>query len=447
MKFAVIITFLIFFTFSLFAQKTDEVLATATNKNFTSAALEPEARQTWENRRKIIAGQRQEFFARQVAGILFELEAAAQKTTIEKLLEREVGGKISDPTDAEIKAVYDANRATIGDKTPAEVRGQIIAFLRREPEQKAAENYVAALKTKYKPVFPNDVNSPNLKLSDVLANVGGKQITVKDFEEKNKFAIYELEAKIFDVAEQSLINAVSAELLAAEAVERKIAPGDVIAREVTDKMRDFTDEERETLETALLEKLFAKYKVNFLIKEPEPFVQNISVDDDPAQGKPDAPVTIVMFSDFQCSACAAIHPVLKRVIAGYKDKVRLIVRDFPLTTIHANAFAAAQAAQAANAQGRFFEYTELLYNNQNALDNASLKEYATKIGLDRKKFDADLDGGKYADEVRKDMADGANYGVNSTPTIFVNGVKVRHFSAAGFKKAIERALKQLAVIS
>lgn len=442
MKFVTTLFCLFIFAFSIFAQKADETLATADGKTFTASVLSPEAREAWGNRRKLIAEQRQEFFARQVAEILFELEAAVRKTTVENLLETQVGAKIADPTDAQIKVVYDANRAAIGDKTLADVRPQIVAFLRREPEQKATESYIAALKTKYKPVFVKDVNSPNLKPTDVLATVSGKQITAKDFEDENKLALYELEANIFEMVEHSLKDAVSSELLIAESAEQKISPGDIVAREITDKMRDFTDEEREALETALEERLFTKYKVKFLIKEPEPIAQNISVDDDPAQGIAAAPVTVVMFSDFQCPACSAVHPVLKKVIAEYKDKVRFVVRDFPLTNIHANAFQAAQAANAANAQGKFFEYTELLYNNQNALDNSSLKQFAEKIGLDRKRFDADLDGEKFTAEVRKDMTDGAAYGVNSTPTIFVNGIKVRHLSATGFRKAIERALKK-----
>lgn len=441
MKF--VFTFILLFvsTFSFFAQKTDEALATAANKTFTVGALQPEARQAWENRQKLIAELRQELFARQVAQILFELESAAKKTTVENLLETEIGAKVADPTDAQIKVVYDANRASLGDKTLADVRPQIIAFLRREPEQKATENYISALKAKYKPVFTKDVNSPTLKPADVLATVSGRQITAKDFEAENKLALYELEANIFDVVEHSLKDAIFSELLAAESDELKLAPSDIIAREVSDKMRDFTDDEREALETALENRLYAKHKVKFLIKEPVPVAQNISVDDDPAQGIAAAPVTVVMFSDFQCPACAAVHPVLKKVIAEYKGKARFVVRDFPLMSIHANAFQAAQAAQAANAQGKFFEYTELLYNNQNALDTASLKEYATKIGLDRKRFDADLDGEKFASEVRKDMTDGTTYGVTSTPTVFINGVKTRHLSAAGFRKAIERALK------
>lgn len=442
MKLIFTFVFLSIFAFSLFAQKAGEVLATATNKTFTTAALAPEAREAWENRRKLLAEERQELFARQVARVLFETEATARKMTVEKLLETEIGTKIADPNESEIKAVYDANRANLGDKTLAEVRPQIVSFLRREPEQKATENYIAALKTKYKPGFAKDVNAPNLKPTDVLATVAGKTITVKDFAEKNKLALYELEAQIFDAVEYSLKNAILAELLAAEAAEQKVAPGDVIAREITNKMRDFSDEERETLETALENKLYAKYKVKFLIAEPAPIAQSISIENEPTQGSPTAPVTIVMFSDFQCPACAAVHPVLKKVIAGYKDKARFVVRDFPLTNIHPNAFTAALAANAANAQGKFFEYTELLYNNQDSLDNASLKEYAARIGLDRKKFDADLDGEKYAAEVRRDMADGLKYSVRSTPTIFVNGVKVRQLSAEGFRKAIEKALKK-----
>jgi hypothetical protein len=285
------------------------------------------------------------------------MEAAAQKMSVKKLLEAEIAAKVADPSAEQIKAVYDANQDRLGNKPLAEVRPQIVAFLRREPEQKAMENFIAALMAKYKPTFDKDVNAPNLKPSDILATVGLKQITVKNFEDANRLALYETEAKIFDLVEHSLIDAVASELLVTESVEQQITPGAIIAREVTDKMKDYTDEERFALEAALNNRLFTKYNAKFLIKEPEPVAQNISTDDDPAQGAENAPVTIVMFSDFQCSACAAVHPVLKRAMAEYKDKIRFVVRDFPLESIHENAFQAAQAANAANAQGKFFEYT------------------------------------------------------------------------------------------
>src|SRR5207253_1547192 len=164
--------------------------------------------------------------------------------------------------------------------------------------------------------------------------------------------------------------------------------------------------------------------------------------DSPSRGPAEAPVTVVMFSDFQCSACSATDPILKKVMAEYPGRIRFVVRYFPLETIHENAFRAACAAVAARAQGKFFEYTEILYKNQTALDAKSLSKYAADLGLNVKQFELDLNAAKTAAEVRKDMADGNAYGVNSTPTIFVNGVKVHDLSADAFRKTINRALRK-----
>jgi len=275
-----------------------------------------------------------------------------------------------------------------------------------------------------------------------LATVAGKSISADAFETKNKITLNDFEADVYDAARDSLKQTVYSNLIVAEAKAQKVESNDFIAREITDKMRDYSEAEREKLESALRARLFQKYNAKFLIKEIPPVAQNISTDDDPSQGRADAPVTVVMFSDFQCPACSATHPVLKKVIAEYGDKVRFVVRDFPLVQIHENAFRAALAAGAANAQGKFFEYGELLYNNQKSLDAVSLKKFATQIGLDRKRFDADLDSEKFAVEVRKDIEDGKKYGITGTPTIYVNGVKVRKLSAEAFRAAIEKALER-----
>ena len=188
--------------------------------------------------------------------------------------------------------------------------------------------------------------------------------------------------------------------------------------------------------------LFAKYNVKFVIPEPKPIVQNISVDDDPSVGSTSAPVTVVMFTDFQCSGCARTHPTVKQAVAEYGDKVRFVVRDFPLETIHKDAFNAALAAGAARAQNKFAEYTEILYRNQEALDRASLVRYATELGLNVKQFELDFSDAKTAAEVRKDQADGRGYGITGTPAVFVNGIKVHRLSLPGFRVAIDRALKK-----
>ena len=133
-----------------------------------------------------------------------------------------------------------------------------------------------------------------------------------------------------------------------------------------------------------------------------------------------------------------MQPSIEEVLKSYGNRVRFVVRDFPLN-IHANARKAAEAAAAAAAQGKFFEYISVLFKNQSALDNASLKKYASDLGLDRAKFDAALDNGQYAGEVSHDVADGEAYGVDATPTIFINGVRLRNMTGEGLRAAIESA--------
>jgi len=173
-------------------------------------------------------------------------------------------------------------------------------------------------------------------------------------------------------------------------------------------------------------------------------VQRISVDDDPARGPVTASVTVVMFGDFQCSACSRTHPLLQKVISEFPGKIRFVSRDFPLQNIHENAFNAALAAGAANAQGKFFEYGEILYLNQDALDIESLKKYARQLGLNMTKFESDLASERIAAEVRHDIADGIAYGVTGTPAVFVNGVMVRRLTSEDFREAIKNALARQA---
>jgi len=431
-----------FLSFNLFAQKTDEILATANGQNFTARDLAPDVQQSFANLPKNLSETRRVLLEQAIGEILFEREAAARKLTVEKLVETEVKAKVPAPTDGEIKAVYDANRASIGNQTLEEIRPQIVVYLRREPEQKAYADYVSQLKSKYKVALGKDVNAPNLSQFEVLATVGEKQISVESFEAKNKTTLLELEAEVYEQVRESLEQIVYSNLLVAEAKAQGIDAGSLIAREITDKMKEFSDAERANLESVLRERLFKKYNAKLLIKEVPPILQSISIDRQPSRGNANAPVTVIMFTDFQCSACAAVHPALQKVLKSYADKIRFVVRDFPLTQIHKNAFQAALAANAADAQGKFFEYVEILYQNQAKLDDESLVQYASRLGLDVKRFEADLKSKRFAPLVERDLADGKTYGITGTPTIYVNGVKIRTFSAENIKRAIERALKK-----
>ncbi len=415
-------------------------MATANGRNFTAKDLAPEVQQELNNLSATLKNTRLALLNQQIAAVLFEKEAETRKISVEKLIETEVKAKTSAPTEKEIQAVYDANRAQIGTQTLEQVKPQIVAFLQGDAQQKAYNNFFSTLKTKYKVTLGKDVNAANLSRPEVLATIGDKQLSVENFESKNKTALSEIEAEVYDEARESLEQIVYSNLITAEAKAQNIDTSDFIAREITDKLKDYSDAERAAIESALRARLFKKFNAVFTIKQIPPIVQTISTENQPTRGKATAPVTVVMFSDYQCSACSATHPVLQEVMAGYGDKIRFVVRDFPLVQIHENAYNAALAANAANAQGKFFEYTGILYRNQDKLDEASLIRYASQAGLNVKQFEADLKSKKYAPDVEKDIADGKGLGISGTPTIYVNGVKVRGFSPEGFRRAIDKAL-------
>jgi protein-disulfide isomerase len=176
-----------------------------------------------------------------------------------------------------------------------------------------------------------------------------------------------------------------------------------------------------------------------------PTVVQVSVPDDaPRWGPEDAPVTIVEFSDFQCPYCARfVSQTYPQIKQNYEGKIRFVFLNFPLpATMHPNAQKAAEASECADDQGKFWEYHDLLFANQSALDAASLKSYAAQLGLDTATFNQCLDGGEKTAEVQKDSQDARSYGVGGTPAFFINGRLVsgaQPFSV--FQQAIDAALK------
>jgi protein-disulfide isomerase len=172
----------------------------------------------------------------------------------------------------------------------------------------------------------------------------------------------------------------------------------------------------------------------------QPTVVNVSPDDDAPRGSPSAPVKIIVFSDYQCPYCARVEPAITQVMDTYKDKVVVYFRDYPLP-FHENAQKAAEAAECAGEQGKYWEMHDKLFENQAALDAASLKKYATDLGLDATVFNTCLDTGAMAAEVGKDLSDGQAAGVEGTPTAFINGkaiVGAQPFTA--FKALIDAEL-------
>lgn len=147
---------------------------------------------------------------------------------------------------------------------------------------------------------------------------------------------------------------------------------------------------------------------------------------DHVQGMSTAPVTIVEYSDLQCPACAFYHPIIQETLAKAGDKVRLVYRHFPLTTIHQYAQLAAQAAEAANAQGKFWEMQDLLFDRQTSWSRATdvkatLIDYAEELELDQAKFASDLDSSTIKDRVQRDATTAAQLRLSGTPSFFMNG--------------------------
>ncbi len=153
----------------------------------------------------------------------------------------------------------------------------------------------------------------------------------------------------------------------------------------------------------------------------EPPRQRIEVlADDPSRGPENAPLVLVEFSDFQCPYCQRATDTLRELLAEYEGQIRFVYKDYPLPN-HAQAFKAAEAGNCAQEQGKFWELHDEMFGHQDALDVPSLKTYAAELGLDEAAFSACLDGGRYAAGVQRDLAIGQQYGVSSTPTVFVNG--------------------------
>jgi hypothetical protein len=380
---------LLIFPAALFAQNAGTTLATSKGRTYTRTALSPSGQNAFANQKAQYEAARMELLSQMIAEGLLDVESKVAGSTPGKLVAAATA-KVPEPAAELVRSVYDANRASLGNRPLDEVRKDIVAYLRREPEQKALEAYIASLQTKHKYTAGKSVNAADLKPTDVLAMFGTRRITAQEFETASRLKLNDLQWHQYEDLRAELEIGILNSLIEDEAKARGTDASGIIASEVTDKMRTFADGEREQLETALMERLFAKYEVKILLKEPPVIAQNVSVDDDPSRGATTAPVTVVMFSDFQCPACSRTHPVLKSVISEFGDKVRFVVRDYPLESIHENAFTAAMAANAAGAQGKYFEYIDLLYRNQSALDAASLKKYASDLGLNAKQFELDL---------------------------------------------------------
>ncbi|MDO8601599.1 MAG: thioredoxin domain-containing protein [bacterium] len=163
------------------------------------------------------------------------------------------------------------------------------------------------------------------------------------------------------------------------------------------------------------------------------------------KGTPGASVELIEYSDFQCPACATFYPIIKQLVSEYSDRIAFAYRHFPLPQ-HQHGKIMARAAEAAGKQGKFWEMHDLIFENQSQWSalikvDQTISSYATKLGLDIAQFEKDIDSGEIKEIVDSSYQSGSGYGVNSTPSFFLNGVKI--LSPRGlteFEAVIDNAL-------
>jgi len=404
---------------------------------------------------------------------LLAAEAARLGITTEALIEREVSQKVKQPTDADAQAFYDQNRSRIQGEFK-DLKEEIISYIRSQRLEQEAKKLADRIRVRVPVKLMVESPTPPETDADrarVFATVKGKRITSGDIEDTLKSLIFSVQEQVYELRKQALDMKINDLLLEAEAKRRNVTAAALFESEVRPRVKPVTEEEArklyevnkatvqgtfdelrpqviQYLQGQAQEKAAEEYAVQLrtganlqvFLKMPDPLVFEIAIDDRPWKGGANASVTIVEFTDYECPSCGATQPVLEEVAKEFGDKVKLVVRNFPLAQ-HSRAFKAAEASEAAREQGKYWEYSALLFANQKALEVPRLKEYATRLGLDRAKFDAALDSGRFSSRVKRDLADGERIGIDSTPSVFINGKRARDRTKESLKAAIEAALK------
>lgn len=147
----------------------------------------------------------------------------------------------------------------------------------------------------------------------------------------------------------------------------------------------------------------------------------VDAERDHVQGSAGASVTLVEYGDYECPYCGQAYPIVKQIQERLGDQLQFVFRNFPIRSMHPRAEAGAEAAEAAAAQGKFWEMHDRLYEHQDSLEDDDLRDHAAELGLDTDRFAQELADGIYQDRVQEDVVSGARSGVNGTPTFFIDG--------------------------
>jgi len=292
--------------------------------------------------------------------------------------------------------------------------------------------------------------------NEALAEVNGEAITAKELQTKLGGKLSQLEEQIYALKRAELDALIAQHLLAQEAARRGIPVAVLMDAEVTAKVTLVTEQEideyyntnkarmrgdeaaaRAQIRTrlqqqklnarqeAFLASLRSNGKIVDRLEPPLAARVDVAVAGAPVRGAPDARVTVVEFSDFECPFCKRANGTMASLLEKYSGKIKLVYRDFPLENIHPLARRAAEAARCARDGGKFWEYHDVLFAQSPKLAPEDLQRYAVQVGLNAKKFDACLASGAQSAGVQSDIDEGQRLGITATPVFFINGRSVR----------------------
>ncbi len=305
----------------------------------------------------------------------------------------------------------------------------------------------------------------------IVATIDDVKITASELDEAAKNRLSRIDQEIYEVKRAVLDEMIKEKLIESAAKKQNKSVEEFIKESIDDKATPPTDDEikkfyearkeqmggkkfdevkgqikgflmqskRQALQQQLFGGLRAGSKVKVELSAPR---VEIEAGDNPSIGPKNAPITIIEFTDFQCPFCSRVRATINQITDEYKDKVRYVLRDFPLS-FHQFAKKAHEAAHCAGDQGKYWDYTSEIWKNQQALQIEKLKEYAKVIKLDVKKFDQCLDSGKYTKKVEENVAAGADAGAQGTPSFFINGIFLSGARpVSDFKNIIDQELNK-----
>ena len=307
-------------------------------------------------------------------------------------------------------------------------------------------------------------------LPAVVATVQGQPIASEDLTNALRGELLRLEIQRYQTLREKLDDLIANKIFSLEAAQRGVSVQQFVHDEISAKIQAVTPEQaqafyeanknrikqplekvseqitsylqqqaQERRRQALLKELQPRYPVTVALRAP---TVEVATEGEPSLGPTNAPVTIVEFSDFQCPYCRQAQDTLKRLMAAYEGKIKLVFRDFPLRSIHPQAQKAAEAAQCAAEQQKFWPYHDKLFASTN-LQMDELKKFAQELELNMEQFTSCLDSNKYAAGIEADMQAGQQAGVNATPAFFVNGYPLSGAASyERFKELVDAALEQ-----